>query len=138
MKKMKLLTSAVLVANLLLAVVSTQAQSFNLGFNNDCGTWESKPAYYTNWQSINTLKIKKIKDTVRNWVYDEEKMIVSNMVNAMYCPCGCGYDIRWQQYRFCQITGIRQIRYKVQNYEYKPKPKSNYQQAIDSLSQNNR
>lgn len=137
MKKFRIYSSAVLAAMLLLSVVSTKAQSFSFGFDNDCGTWEAKPTYYTDWQNVDTLKNKPIKDTVRNWIYDAEKMVVSNMTTLAYCPCGCGYDTKWQQYRVCQITGIRQLRYKIQSYEYKPKPKSDYQRAVDSLSKNN-
>ena len=101
--------------------------------NNDCGTWKALPTYYTNWESVDTLKKEAIKDTVRNWVYDAEKLMLNNLTYAMYCPCGCGYDKKYSQYRVCSITGIRQIRYKVHPYEYKPKPKSEYQQVVDIL-----
>lgn len=122
-----------LIAAILSSVFSMNAQ-FSFNFDEyDCGTWKAKPIYYTEWQSVDTLKKKPIKDTVRNWVYDDEKMMVTNQVLTIYCPCGCGYDTKWQQYRVCQITGIRQVRYKVQSYEYIPKPKSEYKKAIDSL-----
>lgn len=139
----KLRTVSRYFINALLAVVllsqAAKAQSFGgIGFNTDCGTWKAKPIYYTEWQSVDTLKKEPIKDTVRSWVYDKENLMVSNQSLAIYCQCGCGYDTKWQQYRVCQITGIRQVRYKVQPYEYIPKPKSDYERAVDSLSKNNR
>ena len=137
MKKMKLLPSAVLVANLMLAVVlfsqDAKGQTFDFGYKNDCGTWEANSDYYTNWKPVDTLFYKPIKDTVRKWIYDEERMQVSNMTTLEYAPCGNGRPTTWEQYRACQITGIRQVRYKVRSYKYIPKQKSEYQKLVDSL-----
>lgn len=140
MKKLNYFRQATITAILMLAVVLTaKSQSFEgFGFRSDCGTWKAKPIYYTNWESVDTLKNKPIKDTIRKWVYDEERLQFSNMTTLEYNPCGSGKPITWEQYRVCQITGIRQRRYKIQPYEYIPKPKTDYQIVIDSLSKNNR
>lgn len=141
MKKLRLHSSAVLAAMLLLAVVlfsqDAKSQTFDFGFS-DCGTWKAKPDYYTEWEGVDTLIKKSIKDTIRKWVYDSENMQVSNTTTLEYAPCGNFRPSTWEQYRVCQITGIRQVRYRVRSYEYTPKPKSEYQKVVDSLPKNNR
>jgi hypothetical protein len=142
MKKMNYFRQATITAILMLAVVlSAKSQTFQglgLSLNNNCGTWKALPIYYTNWESMDTLKKKNIKDTIRKWVYDEERLQFSNTTTLEYNPCGSGKPIIWEQYRVCQITGIRQRRYKIQPYEYIPKTKSDYERTVDSLSKNNR
>jgi hypothetical protein len=111
----------------------------NNGFDfNDCGTWEPQPDYYTDWESVDTLKKIPIKDTIRRWVYSPEKMQISNMVTLEYAPCGNGRPTTWEQQRICELTGIRQKRYRVRTYKYIPKPKTEYQKVVDSLSRNSR
>lgn len=118
--------------------ITFQSQS-GLGFNlNDCGTWEPQPDYYTEWESVDTLKKSQIKDTIRKWVYSPEKMQVSNMQTLEYAPCGNGRPTTWAQERICELTGIRQTRYRVRTYKYIPKPKTEYQKVVDSLSRNSR
>lgn len=139
----KLRTFSRYFINAVLAVVffcqGAKSQSFDFGMNiNDCGTWEAQPDYYTEWKSVDTLVKKPIKDTVRSWVYDTEKMQVSNMTTLEWAPCGNGRPTTWEQYRVCQITGIRQVRYRIRSYKYIPKPKGDYEKAVDSMSKNNR
>lgn len=111
----------------------------NNGFDlNNCGTWEPQPDYYTDWESVDTLKKIPIKDTIRKWVYSPEKMQVSNIQTLEYAPCGNGRATTWQQERICELTGIRQKRYRVRTYKYIPKPKTEYQKVVDSLSHNSR
>lgn len=121
------------VAILILSINPATAQYFTFDSDVECGTWVANPTYYTDWQSIDTLLSKPIKDTARNWVYNEEKMVISSIATLQFCPCGCGDDTRWEQYRVCKITGIRQVRFKIQSYDYKPKPKTEYKMAIDSI-----
>lgn len=140
---LKLRTVSRYFINALLAVVlfsqSAKSQSFDFGQNiNDCGTWEAQPDYYSEWESVDTLVKKPIKDTVRSWVYDTEKMQVSNMTTLEWAPCGNGRPTIWKQYRVCQTTGIRQVRYRIRSYKYIAKTKSDYQRVIDSLPKNNR
>ena len=118
--------------------ITFQSQS-GLGFNlNDCGTWEPQPDYYTEWESVDTLKKVPIKDTIRKWVYSPEKMQISNSVTLEYAPCGNGRPTTWEQQRICELTGIRQKRYRVRTYKYIPKPKTEFQKVVDSLSRNSR
>lgn len=136
-----LLRQAPILAILMLVAVlfsqTAKSQIFEgLGIINDCGTWKASPIVFTDWQSVDTLKKKPIKDTIRKWIYDAEKMQYSTITTLEYSPCGNGRPTIWEQYRVCQITGIRQMRRKIQSYIYIEKPKSEYQSAIDSLSQN--
>lgn len=110
----------------------TVGSSGILNGGSDCGTWEKKPIYYTEWEAIDTI-VKPVKTEDRNWVYDQEKMTGSNMTLAIYAPCGLGTPAQWIQRRVCSITGIIQERRKVQEYYYVPKEKSEYQKTIDSL-----
>ncbi len=99
----------------------------------DCGTWEPKPIYYTEWETIDTIKGGNPESKWRKWAYSGEERF-SNFINRqLFNPCGSGDDIKWIQFRICRITGIRQHRYKVQSYKYIPKPKSEYELVIDSL-----
>lgn len=100
----------------------------------DCGTWEPKKIEYTQWENIDTLRKGTIKDTVRDWVYGEKEFLQRNTTTAEYRPCGgYGYPLIWEQFRVCRITGIRQSRREIQEYAYIPKPKTPYQQIIDSI-----
>lgn len=120
-----------LLSILLLTITSTHAQSITKEIN-DCGIKEILPIHYTEWKSIDTLKNIPTKDTLRSWVYDEERLVIDTYTYAAYCPC-CAHEVKFQQYRICQLTGIRQLRYKVQRYHYKPKPKTDYQKTVDSF-----
>ena len=140
MKKYSSANLSLIIATLsiVLFIPSARAQEFihhELELLQDpCGTWKADSMYYTGWHDVDTLKNKPIRDTIRNWVYDEERRMYEKYRSWADCPCGCGFDRHWQQYRICQKTGIRQVRYKVQSYEYIPKPKNKYEKTIDSLS----
>ncbi len=104
--------------------------------SSNCGTWVKDSLYYTDWLTADTLVKKPITDTVRRWIYNDYEFVFrTNSSNLLlsYCPCGCGYDDRWMQQRVCAVTGIRQYRYRIQTFKYIPKPKSDYEKAVDSL-----
>lgn len=133
----QLLTSAGFAAMLLLCAVFCQAQSFQSLLNQNCGTWKDTVTY-SDWVNIDTLSKQPIKDTLREWVYDEyDEPLESNSYNyAVYCPCGCMWDSNWWQYRVCKLTGIKQRRLKTQSWTMippPPKPKTEYEKTIDSL-----
>lgn len=98
-----------------------------------CGTWEEQPSVLSDWITVDTLGNHHINSIVRQWVYDEERMVTSNITLANYCPCGCGYPIVYKQYRVCALTGIRQLRTRIINYKYIPPAKTEYQSVLDSL-----
>lgn len=140
--RLPLLLAILLLSAVFCPVVKSQV-TFSNGANtlfdlNDCGTWEPQPDYYTDWESVDTLKKIPIKDTIRKWVYSPEKMQISNMVTLEYAPCGNGRPTTWEQQRICELTGIRQKRYRVRAYKYIPKPKTEFQKVVDSLSRNSR
>jgi hypothetical protein len=117
----------------LLMVISLNCHSqFNesLGVHRDCGTWVVKRKYITEWQSVDTVNYCKKCDTA--WAYTEWMRNADNYNFAVYCPCGCGWDIKKNQRRV-NLVGIIQERWDITEFEYKPKPKSEYEQKIDSL-----
>ena len=135
---MSFLRQAAILATLLLCAVFCQAQTIQGIFQiSDCGTVKDT-IVYSEWQSVDTLIKRPIKDTVRNWVYNEkDEPFESNSYNYLvYCPCGCLWDKNWFQYRVCKLTGIRQRRIKTQSFTRilpPPKPKTEYEKTIDSL-----
>lgn len=97
----------------------------------DCGTWEAMPEEFTDWISIDT--ISTVIDTARNWVDDQEDLVVSNMVTLEYAPCGKGTPTQYRQRRICAINGIIQERFRIIRYRYIPKPKSDFEKIIESF-----
>ncbi len=107
-------------------------------FYSNCGTWKDKDTY-GEWYGIDTISKKPISDTLRNWVYNpvDEALNQNVYSNLVYCPCGCYSDDYWYQYRVCTLTGIKQRRLKTRSWTYTPlppKPKTEYEKAIDSLN----
>lgn len=137
---MKMKQLLLLISGLLLSEFQSSAQHLYVPENeykltNDCGTWQKKPIYYTEWETEDSLKTG-IKNSKRDWVYSDYKY-VSNLITTLeYCPCGCGKSEKWTQERVCRITGILQIRYKIQGYQYIPNPKNYYDKVVDSLKAN--
>lgn len=102
-----------------------------------CGTWTAKPDVYSDWVPVDTIKVGRIIDTLRTWVYSEEKGLGDpNMTHANYCPCGCYEDKSYEQYRVCSITGIRQRRYRTTSWYYTPREATEYEKTIEKLKQN--
>ena len=105
--------------------------------DSGCGTWRANDPVYTDWEPVDTLKSKPVKDTVRAWVYDREKLITSNQTKLVLCPCGCYDPTTYYQYRVCKKTGIRQVRYRTIYYSYTPPAANDYEKAVDSLKKKN-
>lgn len=133
-----MINKTALLALLLLAIFQLQAQRSDLFINvseSDCGHWAPKDIVYSEWIPVDTLKSNPVKDTIRDWLYDEEHLVGSNNISlAVYCPCGCGHPKMYIRRRVCLITGIVEVRYKTQFYEYVPKPKNEYQKTIENLN----
>lgn len=82
---------------------------------NDCGEWVQNPDIFSEWKTVDTLLKTKVNTLDRNWLYDEETMVQNS--------CGCNPEKIYQQYRVCEITGIRQIRYRTISFYRKDKTK---------------
>jgi hypothetical protein len=97
---------------------------------SDCGYWEVDSISTTNWVTEDTINYC---DTCNDkWTYSKWKVINSNVVYLVYCPCGCGYPTEKYQYRINE-RGIRQKRYEITTYKYIPKPKTDYEQKLESI-----
>jgi hypothetical protein len=98
----------------------------------ECGTWEKDEPQYLEWKDAG--KIGNRPDSgQRDWVESEPKAREVNYMPAVYYPCGNPQAIIYDQYRVCCITGIQQHRTIIEGYKYIPKPKSEYQKAVEAL-----
>ncbi len=113
-----------------LSIVSYGESELSLPWD-DCGTWKALPEKLTRWIAIDTVSM--VIDTARNWVHDQEELMVSNMVTLEYAPCGKGTPTRYRQQRICAINGIIQERFRIIRYKYIPKPKSEFEKVIESF-----
>jgi len=121
---------------LILLVSFAFGQDYDFGQNwytledNGCGTWEQDEIIISEWANTDTIFYNPDGDTT--WVYTNWKMDNSNIVLAVYCPCGCGWDDVYHRNRISEV-GIRQIQEKRIKYEYIERAKTKYQSIIEGL-----
>jgi hypothetical protein len=132
---MKNKTSFTHITRLCLCALLAGVYSFSFGqtFNpfTDCGTWAQSKEYITNWVSIDTINYCEKCDTV--WTYTAWGYKYEPIVTLAYRPCGDGKPSRKYQNRV-NNKGIIQQRWHIIEYEYIPKPKTEYEMKLDSLN----
>jgi hypothetical protein len=111
----------------------TPRQSLWFSEAQRCGTWKAGKDYFTEWETVDTLKGGVAESHLRHWVEDAQQLFRPNIELAIYAPCGTGSPTVYIQNRVCSITGIRQTRQHVYTQEYTPAPKTEYEKTIDSL-----
>jgi len=110
---------------------------FGMGQFNEqyrCGTWEKQEPEYTDWKTVDTVGNKPINTPKRNWVESGWEDISPQWMTLEYTPCGKNVPDKYRMYRVCSITGIRQSKDKTINYKYIPRPMSEYEKVVDSLT----
>lgn len=99
-------------------------------------SWVLKSTHYTQWETIDTISKKPIKDNKRDWYayrIDDDVDTSSSLPLINYSPFTKNKKAtrKFEEFRICKITGIRQHKYLVQEFELVAKKR--YEVIIDSL-----